>query len=265
MNNKGIIKQLAEVWQRKELLVEYFRVMLKLQHVGSVLGFLWTLVNPLLYIATYWIVFTFFIKMGIEKYPIFLIPGFLAWNFTLSAVVNSSNAIIHSTYLITKIYFPNEILTFATVGISLFDYIISLIIYFVIVAIIPGAFTFSYPVLIFPLILIAQIFITAGLSLLVSCIAVYFRDVPKLVQVAGTIFFFLTPIFYPLSFIPGKFKFLVLFNPIAQIIIYYHDIFYYGRMPNIYYILGTFIISLLVFYIGLVVFGKHKSAFAELS
>jgi lipopolysaccharide transport system permease protein len=265
MDKINIAKQLAEVWHRKELLFEYFKVILKLQHVGSVLGFLWTLVNPLLYIVTYWVVFTFFLKMGIEKYPLFLIPGFLAWNFTLSALVNSSNSVIHSTYLITKIYFPNEILPFATVGLSLFDYIISIFLYFIIIIIIPGAFTFSFSILIFPVILITQIFLTVGLSLIVSCLAVYFRDVPNLVQVAGTIIFFLTPIFYPLNYIPEKFRIIILFNPIAQIISYYHDIFYYGRFPNIFHVSGTLIISLILFYLGLAIFGKYKSAFAELS
>ncbi len=206
--------------------------MLKLQHVGSVLGYLWTLLNPILYIATYWVVFTVFVGMGMERYPLFLIPGFLAWNFTLTSIINSSDSIIQGTYLITKISFPNEILPITSVSISLFDFIISLILYFIALIIIPGAFTFSFPILLLPVILFIQILITVGFALIVACISVYFRDVPKLVQVGGTVMFFLTPIFYPITQVPEKFQTILMLNPMAQIITYYHDIFYYDKMPN---------------------------------
>ena len=245
--------------------MKLFKAMLKLQHVGSVLGYLWTLLNPILYIATYWVVFTLFVKMGMERYPLFLIPGFLAWNFTLTAIINSSDSIIQSTYLITKISFPNEIFPFTSVGISLFDYIISLILYFIAIIIIPGAFTFSYPIFLLPIILIIQILITVGFALIVACISVYFRDVPKLVQVGGTVMFFLTPIFYPITYVPEKIQAILMLNPMAQIINYYHDIFYYDKMPNMLYLFGTFVFSLIIFFIGLAVFNKFKASFAELS
>ncbi len=239
--------------------------MLKLQHVGSVLGYMWTLLNPILYIATYWVVFTLFVKMGMERYPLFLIPGFLAWNFTLSSIINSSDSIIQGTYLITKISFPNEILPIASVGISLFDYVVSLILYFIALIVIPGVFTFSYSIILLPVVLFIQILITVGIALIVACISVYFRDVPKLVQVGGTVMFFLTPIFYPVTTIPEKFQAIIMINPMAQIITYYHDILYYDKMPNMIYLSGTFIFSLIIFFIGLAIFNKFKASFAELS
>jgi homopolymeric O-antigen transport system permease protein len=239
--------------------------MLKLRHAGSKLGFLWTLLNPLLYIATYWVVFTLFIRMGMDKYPLFLIPSFLAWNFTLTALVTSSESIIQSRYLITKIAFPNEILPLTSVGIPLLDYIISMVIYIVIILTIPGISQLTYQIFLFPLIIFIQILITIGLALIVAALSVYFRDIPKLVQIGGTILFFLTPVFYPLNLIPEKYRFITMMNPLAQVINYYQDIFYYNKFPDIYYMFGTFIFSVVIFLLGLTIFNKYKSAFAELS
>jgi homopolymeric O-antigen transport system permease protein len=239
--------------------------MLKLRHAGSTLGFLWTLLNPFLYIATYWVVFTLFIRMGMDKYPLFLIPGFLAWNFTLTALVTSSESIIQSRYLITKIAFPNEILPLTSVGIPLLDYIISMVIYIVIILIIPGISQLTSQIVLFPIIIFIQILITIGLALIVATMSVYFRDIPKLVQIGGTILFFLTPVFYPLNLIPEKYRFFVMMNPLAQVINYYQDIFYYHKLPDLYYLSGTFIFSVLIFLLGLAIFNKYKSAFAELS
>lgn len=239
--------------------------MLKLRHVGSILGFLWTLLNPLLYIATYWVVFTLFVRMGLDNYPLFLIPGFLAWNFTFGALVNSSESVINSNYLITKISFPNEILPLTDVGISLFDFLVSLILYFTALLIIPNVFEISSLLFLLPLIILMQILITIGLSLIVASLSVYFRDVPKLVQVGGTLLFFLTPIFYPLSFIPESLQKIVILNPIAQIITYYHDILYYGQHPGITNLLITGAASIVTLFIGAGIFNKIKSSFAELS
>lgn len=239
--------------------------MLKLRHVGSILGFFWTLLNPLLYIATYWIVFTLFIKMGMEHYPLFLIPGFLAWNFTLTALITSSESIIQSRYLTSKIAFPNEILPLTSVGIPLLDFLISMVIYIAIIYFIPGISGFSFLFLLLPLIIFIQVLITIGLAFIVATISVYFRDIPKLVQLGGTILFFLTPIFYPINLIPVKFRFIVMINPVAHIITYYQDIFYYNKFPDPFYLTGTFIISIIIFFTGLGIFDRYKFSFAELS
>ncbi len=258
------VKQFSDVWKRKELFAELFKTMLKLRHVGSLLGYLWTLLSPVLYIATYWFVFTYFVKMGIDSYPVFLIPGFLAWNFTLGAVIYSSESIIQSTYLITKVAFPNEILPLVNVGISLLDFIISLAFFFLVLLLVPGIKAFTGLALLLPFVLLIHIFITAGLSLITSALTVYFRDVPKLIQIGGTLLFFLTPIFYPLTMVPEKFRGIIMLNPVAQVISYYHDIIYYNTLPGIYSLIYTFLFSAIILFTGLVFFNKHKYYFAEL-
>lgn len=256
-------RQFINIWKYRELASELFWTYLKLRHVGSVLGFIWTLLNPVLYILTYWIVFSVIIKMGLDNYPLFLIPGYLAWSFTFGAIVNSSDSILQSKELITKIAFPNEIIVITNVAVGFVDFIISLFI-FSIVALIFFAPVSSYMIFV-PVIIFFQILLTTGVSMLVACISVYYKDVPKLIVILGNIFFFLTPIFYPLELIPSGYQDLALINPLAQIINIYHDLIYYKEFPDMIAILVTGTISLAVFIFGFWVFNKLRYSFAELS
>lgn len=260
-----MVNQFVKLWGRRELFSELFKAQMKLRHAGSLLGMLWTLINPFVFIATYYLVFTFFIKMGIPDYHLFLIPGFLAWNFTFTAIVISSESIIQSKYLIAKIAFPNEIITLNAVALPLFDFLISIILYILILGIFPGSIHISAAVLLLPVIIILQLLLTSGLGFAVSCLSVFFRDIPKLVQISGTVLFFLTPVFYPISNIPVKFQWIIKLNPMAMIVTFYHDIFYYSRVPDIYSLLSAAAMSMLIFSGGYMVFNHYKNSFAELT
>ncbi len=256
-------EQLSNLWRYRELATELFRTYLKLRHVGSLLGFIWTLLNPLLYILTYWLVFSLVIRMGLENYPLFLIPGYLAWNFTFSAIINSSESIIQSKDLITKIAFPNEIIVLSNVAVTFVDFLISLILFLIAIFIFYPPF--SYLIILLPVIILLQLLLTIGISMIVACVSVYFKDVPKLIVIFGNLIFFLTPIFYPLEYIPSNLQKVALINPIAQIINIYHDIIYYKRFPNELMIITTAVVSIVVFTLGFLLFNKLRFSFAELS
>jgi len=255
--------QITLLWNYRELLKELFIVFVKLRHAGSVLGILWTLLNPLLFIFTYWFVFSFVFRMGLENYPLFLIPGYLAWNYSFNAITSLSATIINHRYLITKIAFPNEIIVIAGTSVFLLDFIIAGLLYLFIVLLF--GFNFSIHILWLPLLLFLQVILTLGLSFIFSTVSVYFKDVPKLLIVIGTILFFLTPIFYPISYIPEGYRNIILLNPFALIINLYHDILYYNQQPDIIYLSISFVVSILIFLIGLRLFNKYKYSFAELS
>jgi ABC-type polysaccharide/polyol phosphate export permease len=201
--------------------------------------------------------------MGIENYPLYLIPGYLAWNFTFNAIINSSESILQSKYLITKIAFPNEIIILASIAVSFVDFTLSLLLFLI------GAFIFSniitLPLILVPLIIIIQILFTIGFSLIVATGSVYFKDIPKLIPILGNIFFFLTPIFYPLNFIPETLRSIVLINPLALIVMLFHDTMYYQKVPDPEIFTIAALISTLVFLAGFIVFNKFKYSFAELS
>lgn len=262
---KNLRKQVHQIWQYRELLIRLFWTFVKLRHVGSVLGFFWTLLNPFLYIITYWLVFSVFIRMDIANYPLFLIPGFLAWNFFAASLNNSSEAIINSKDLISKIAFPNEILVIINIAVPLFDFIIAIILYLIVINLIPGAYLFSPIILTLPMIILLQVLVTFGFALLIACASVYFRDIPQLVQVSTTLLFFLTPIFYPINFIPGKWHYIFQLNPMAVIITFYHDIFYYNNLPSLRSVFLIFAAALIFVAFSLLVFNRYKKVFAEIS
>ncbi|HVO76040.1 MAG TPA: ABC transporter permease [Ignavibacteriaceae bacterium] len=258
-------KQIHQIWRYRELLVQLFWTFVKLRHVGSVLGFFWTLLNPFLYIITYWLVFSIFIRMGIPNYPLFLIPGFLAWNFFSASLNNSSEAIINSKDLISKIAFPKEILVLTNIAVPLFDFIISLVIYFIVINLIPGAYNFSPIIIMLPLVVFLQVLVTLGFALIIACASVYFRDIPQLVHVGTTLLFFLTPVFYPISFIPGKWHYIFQLNPMAVILTFYHDILYYNDLPSLRSVSLILTAGFLFAAFSMLVFGKYKKVFAEIS
>lgn len=252
------------MFRYKELFFELFKTFLKLRHVGSVLGMIWTLLNPAIYIATYYFVFTYFIKMRLDNYHLFLIPGFLAWNFSINALVSSSESIIQSKHLITKIAFPNEILILVNIAVCFVDFIVSIIIYLLVIFF-TGALHFSLNLLLLPAIILLQLLLTIGLGFVVATTSVYFRDVPKLVQLAGTILFFFTPIFYPLASVPTAYQWIIKLNPMTHIIGFYHDILYYNRIPDSVSALITVITFSAICLLGFIVFNNFKHKFAELS
>ncbi len=261
--SSGIFSQFFELWRYRELAIELFRTHLKLRYVGSFLGFVWTMLNPLLYVATYWFVFSYIIRMGLPNYPLFLIPGFLAWNFTFGSVVTASESIISSKYLITKIAFPSEILPIISVAVSLFDFLVSMGLYLLTVMILPPALPPQTVLL--PVIILIQVVLTVGLALLVASTSVYFRDIPKLVQVFGNLIFFVTPIFYPLSFIPERWQPVLGLNPMTQIITFYHELLYDWTWPDSSAVAVSAVIAVLFLVLGLWVFNRCKHGFAELS
>jgi lipopolysaccharide transport system permease protein len=262
-NSENKLKSFFALWKFRELFGALFWTYLKLRHVGSVLGFIWTLVNPVIFIFIYWIVFTQFIHMDLPHYPFFLIPGYLAWNFSYTSIVNSGPIINENKYLITKIAFPNEIIIFSNIAVYFLDFMIAMSIYFLILIIFYSVQLNL--ILLLPIIIIIQLIFTLGLSLLVACVSVYFKDMAQIIVLLGNIIFFLTPIFYPLNFIKGNFKILLLINPMTSIITIYHDILYYHVFPSINMILFICLFSVSILSFGYFIFNKYKYRFAELT
>lgn len=258
-----MIVQLRHIWRYRQLLRELFVTWLKLRHTGSVLGVVWTLVNPAVFVLTYWFIFTAVIRIDLPNYASFLIPGYLAWNFTWNAVSGASESMIESNYLITKVAFPSEVLVLASVGVSLFDFLLALGLYLVVAAIAGVAF-FSLAALL-PLIIVAHVLFTLGIAFLSATGSVFFRDVPKLISIGTFLVFFATPIFYPESVIPQNFRGLYLFNPFVPFISMYHQALYFNSAFSTGLILKVIAFAGISLAAGMLVFRRFQKTFAEFS
>lgn len=226
--------QLSEVFKRGELIRNLVVRQLKVRYKSSSLGFLWSLLNPLLMALVYWVVFSGVFKgwrgAGIENYPAYLIVGLFSWNFFASSVSDSSNAFVGNVSLVKKVYFPRIILPLAAVLTNLVNFILSLVIVFILLAVWKIDLGISLTML--PLLILIEFMLAAGVSFFVCCLNVLFRDVEHMLQVVLFAGFFLTPVIYPYKLvIPQSNHLLYLLNPMASLIVCYQSILYEGVFP----------------------------------
>lgn len=257
-----MVERIQEVWAYRELLATFVSRDLKLRYRGSVLGFLWSFLDPLVNAVVLWVIFSFLFHRGIENFPLFLLIGILPWNFFSSCLSGGAEAIRGSAALIKKIRLPREVFPLANVLANLahFFFATLVLLLFLVVArvpVVPLAWLFL------PVILLFLCLVNLGGALLVSAVSVYFRDFQFLVASGLRILYFATPIFYPLDFVPDRFRSLYLINPLASVITAFRQVFLEGRVPEISLLASLFAISLLVLALGSFVFGRLEKGFAE--
>lgn len=203
---------------------------LKLKYRGSVLGFVWSLANPLLMIAVYTVAFTYILQLRTPGFVFYLMLGILSWTFFANAIAMSSGAIVDNGALVRSVWFPRAILPFATVLFNFAQYLLTVAVFLPILMVLydkpPAA-----PALAYPIFLLLQVIFTAGLALLLSVGTAFFRDVRHLVDVALAILFWTTPIVYETTRLPPRVRTLILLSPLSPFVTAYHDIFYYQRWP----------------------------------
>jgi ABC-type polysaccharide/polyol phosphate export permease len=257
-----MLEQTREIWRFRELLVVLARTQFKLRHAGSLLGILWTLVGPAVFIALYWFIFTRVVDAGIDRYLLYLIPGYLAWNFTIGALQNSASLMEESKQLFPKIAFPQEIVVLAGVAVVLADFLIALAM-FLAAALMMGP---AIPVAaaLFPLVLVLHTAFVLGVCFIVAGAAVYYRDVGRLLPILAMLLFFLTPVFYSLESIPPETRAWAWLNPLTVFVELYHSLFHAGTLqPQL--LAAGLVVAAVSLAGGLLVFRRIKPAFAELS
>ena len=167
---------------------------LKVKYTGSVLGAVWSLLNPVVFLA----VFTFVAKVlggAVEDYPVFLLSGLLAWNLFSVSLSTGAQSVVANANLVKKVYFPREILPLATVGVALVDFALQSVVYFAYLGVIGYGFVLSL-IWIYPIAFVALLLLTTAVTFWVSSINVRYRDVQHLIGLALLVWFWLTPIVY---------------------------------------------------------------------
>lgn len=233
----GVLPKLQELWQYRELIRNLILRDLRARYKGSALGYLWTQIAPLGMMLVYVIVFSFLLPNGLAMFPVFIIVGLLPWNYTAEAVLSGTRSIIDNAALVKKVYFPREVLPLVAVGSSLLNFILSLPMMALVIIVVQlatlGRLNLSWSIVYLPVIMALQTIFLAGLALLLGAGAVFFRDVVHLIGIVINIWFFLTPIIYPLSTISEGLaaRLIRWFNPLASIIEFYREIIYGNAVP----------------------------------
>ncbi|MGN1300026.1 MAG: ABC transporter permease [Clostridia bacterium] len=227
----------------------------------SFLGVLWSFINPLLQIAVYAIIFPLIMKNNIPNYTVFMVCGLIPWNYFATVINRASFTFIENGNIIKKVYFPREILPLSLVTSETINFLISTIIII--------CFTLAYGmgltkyVLLYPLVLLVQYILLLGISLIVSSVTVYFRDLQHFIGVLLQLFFYATPIVYSVETIPENFRWILKINPMTYIIEGFRDIFYYHQIPDVKMLGIVLVIGILLCIVGYLIFNKLQKKFAE--
>jgi ABC-2 type transport system permease protein len=188
---------------RWELLAELVRKDLKVKYKNSALGFVWSMANPLLYLAVFTLVFTVFLDNGVPRFAVLFMSGFLIWSFFNSATLDATGAVVGNANLVRKVRFPRVVLPLASVGFAGVHLTLQLLVFFVfLVPFYPDAFGPQLWLLL-PALAVALTF-TVAMSLLASSLNVRYRDVQHLLEIALLAWFWLTPIVYPVTVVRDK-------------------------------------------------------------
>jgi lipopolysaccharide transport system permease protein len=262
-----MLRNLSALFRYRGLIQTLVTRDLKARYRGSVLGFFWSFINPLLQLAIYsWVFATVLPRTddtALEPYALFMFCGILPWTWFSSSILEASNVLISGGNLIKKVLFPAEVLPIVTVLANMAHFFLGLPIL--------AAFLIYYQrpldpleLLWFPVIVLVQLVLLLGLALLVSALTVHFRDLKDILGNLMTVWFFATPIIYPMSQAPKNYRWLLNLNPMTHLAISYQEVlFYIGPHGHWRWLMALLAGSVVVFFAGYFVFDRLRDSFAE--
>lgn len=260
---RKLVANMELFWEYRELLWNLANREITQRYKQSVLGYAWVILNPLFQLLVMSFVFDKVLHVPSLGVPfiIFLSAALLPWNFFTSSLTSSSNALVSNSNLITKIYFPREILVYATIIAKMVDFGYSsvVLIFFLILYQIPLHLTIVWV----PVIFLIQLFLMTGISLLVAALNLFYRDIQYLLSLILLLWMYITPIMYPIEIIPQQYRFVLSLNPMAVIVNAYRQVIVSGGEPNINSLGIAALISVAVFTFGFLVFKKFEGEFAD--
>ena len=256
------MKAIKELYAYREMIVGLVRRDLRGRYKGSVLGFLWTFVNPLLQLVVYTMVFSVITKNGIEKYYIYLFVGLVPWIFFSTSVTGGANSILSSKDMVKKIYFPREVLPISVVTSGFINMLFCFIVIFA-ALFISGIGINPVALLFLPIIMIVEYFLALGFALLSSALTVYFRDLEYILGIITMAWMYLTPVMYPETMVPENLLWILKVNPMTSVIMAYRDILYYKQIPQLETLLQALFVGIVFCILGHFVFCKLQKGFVE--
>jgi ABC-2 type transport system permease protein len=280
-------ERLSRIITRRELLVGMVRNELKIKYKNSVLGFAWSLLNPLLYLVVYYIAFTVILKAGIPAFPIFLLSGLLVWNLFSTGLGGATGSVVGNAGLVKKVSFPREILPLAAVGSMLVHFFLQGSVLLIVLAIVRWHVAWAYVPLI-PSALIALLLLTGALGILLSAINVYLRDTSHFLELALLAWFWISPVVYAFQTVAKSHNSALvkvwMSNPVTPIILVFQRALY-AKLDSVHTVNGvrsvtpllphwpywgfvaylgySFAFGLLILALAIRVFGRSEANFAE--
>ena len=262
-----MLSNLRQLFRYRGLIQTLVTRELKARYRGSVLGFFWSFINPLLLLTVYTIVFSVvlpgFRGIDVEPYALFLFCGLLPWTWFSSGLLEAANSLIAGGNLIKKVLFPAEILPIVAVLSNMIHFFFALPILALFLAFYARPMQWV-ELLWFPVVVLVQLMLTLGIGLMLAALTVHFRDLRDLLGNLLTLWFFSTPIIYPMAMVPSGGKFIMDLNPFTHLAISYQELLFYdGPFGHWRWLLALAVASVVMFLVGFALFDRLRDSFAE--
>ena len=253
---------IKELYDYRQMIFSLVKKDLRGRYKGSVLGFLWTFINPLLQLIIYTLVFSHFLQAGVERYYLYLFVALIPWIFFSSSITVGAASIISQKDLVKKIYFPRMVIPISYVTSCFVNMLLCFIVIFAVI-IVTGAGINFLAVLTLPVIMIVEYVFALGMALLTSAITVYFRDMEHILGIVSMAWMYLTPIVYSKSIVPEKYLPIFNLNPMTPIIDCYRTVLYDKHVPDLTTLLWAAGLGVFFLIFGALVFNKLQKHLAE--
>ncbi len=253
-----MIDLFRDTYRYRELIWALAMKELKIRYKRSFLGFLWALLNPLLQMIVLSLVFSTVMRIPIPHYAVFLISVLLPWTFFSQSVLYAADSIVNNSDLIKKIRVPKVVFPVAALTSNMINFLLSMIPLMLIVLVLGNPVYATW--LFLPVPLVALTMLTLGASFLVAALNVYYRDVAHILTIVLQIWFYITPIIYPIAMF-GKYQWLFKLNPLIFSLNGFRMGVYEGKLPTAQSILASFVCGILALLIGYWVFRRNQDQF----
>lgn len=253
---------LKDLYVYRQMIYSLVRKELRGKYKGSVLGFAWTFLNPLLQLFVYTLVFSVIMRASIENYYIFLFVALVPWMFFQSSVVGGSSSILDAGDMVKKIYFPREVLPIAYVTSAFVNMALTFLVVFA-VLVVSGFGINLRALLCLPAVMLIEYILAVGFALLSSAFSVYVRDLVYVLNIVTMAWQYLTPVMYSEEMIPKNLLPIWNLNPMTPIISAYRSILYDQRMPRLSTLWQAITLGILCVAAGYLVFRRLQRGFAE--
>lgn len=255
------MERIKRVFEYKTMIASLIKRDLRGRYKGSVLGFAWTFINPLLQLGVYTLVFSVIMRNGIEDYYLFLFVALIPWIFFATSVSAGSTCIIAQKNLVEKIYFPREVLPISFVTAQLVNMLLSMLV--VLAVLLFSGKGVSLALLYLPIIVVVEYLLALGLALIMCALTVYLRDLEYLLGIITMAWQFLSPVLYSINDVPERLRPIFQLNPMSPVITAYRDILYYKTAPQLQTLLSAILMGVLFLILGWVLFGHLQKHFVE--
>jgi lipopolysaccharide transport system permease protein len=252
----------SRLYRARWLVFELVTRDLRLRYRGSVLGFAWTLLNPLLFMGVYLLVFGTFLHLGFHNYALYLLSGNLAYIWFASSLNIGTEAVRAGRMFVGKTVFPPEVLLLVPVLSGAVNFALSMPI--LLIASVALHQHFGPSIVLLPVLMLGEALLAIGLLFFFSTLNVFYRDFGQLETYFVLMLLYLTPIFYQVQSIPEPWQKIVLASPVAALIISYHDILFFGRFPALSAVAYVFAVGIGLCVAGYAFFSHYRESFGEL-